>query len=488
MTNENNPNDPHPHPPGQQTLTGLNERIQELSQLVQLFMASHGLQPPSPTITNVVIRVIITLITAIFGSLVANQFDFNFPVAPLIIILAIFILFISLCQEFTEQLVHLFAGVFCGILLVIAVVWLAINMGWIGQLNREDVAEITTIVQANFANVAGEICPPLPELEWDSWQPINNENSDVLQKVTEPIYVPQRPIAATFSADQNFLAVVTRRSVCIYDLNAKTAYPQPFATDVTQATFSHDSRFLAVGNEDGTVGIWDVNHNQLHVRWTLKEAHQSEIKSLVFNSSGEWLVSASQDGSIYAWEVLRTEEQFLLHSHPAGVNALVFLDRNRLLLADQNGQVGLLQLEPRQNNGTVSFYDDNQEITVLEYQTGEGWLGTVKDEDAVILVWKNADSMWLDGDPDHTSSIRLRGHTNEVTSLTFAANSSLMASGGKDNDVYVWDVEDQTLLNKLEHNASIQAVAFSPNGRLLISVSSDDFVHLWGVPNLDLEE
>ena len=79
------------------------------------------------------------------------------------------------------------------------------------------------------------------------------------------------------------------------------------------------------------------------------------------------------------------------------------------------------------------------------------------------------------------STIRLKGHNSRVNSLAFSPMSLFLASGGSDQTVRLWDLnQSNTVPTVLKgHTAGIMCVAFSPDGRSLASGGSDTTVRLW---------
>jgi WD40 repeat protein len=64
------------------------------------------------------------------------------------------------------------------------------------------------------------------------------------------------------------------------------------------------------------------------------------------------------------------------------------------------------------------------------------------------------------------------GHTDEVRSVSFSPDGSLLASGSADYTIRLWRVSDGSLVATLTgHTGGILSVSFSPDGSLLASGS-----------------
>ena len=69
-----------------------------------------------------------------------------------------------------------------------------------------------------------------------------------------------------------------------------------------------------------------------------------------------------------------------------------------------------------------------------------------------------------------------------VMSVAFSRDGEMLASGGEDGTVKLWDVRTKQELSTLKgHAATVIEPAFCPDGRTLASVSYDGTVKLWDV-------
>ena len=85
----------------------------------------------------------------------------------------------------------------------------------------------------------------------------------------------------------------------------QTVISLPFPAGVERMTWSPDGRYLAIGGRIVDAHLWDFEaalaHGPLGQRRVLT-GHTADVRNLVFDPTGQWLASASSDGTSRIWE------------------------------------------------------------------------------------------------------------------------------------------------------------------------------------------
>jgi WD40 repeat protein/DNA-binding SARP family transcriptional activator len=313
-------------------------------------------------------------------------------------------------------------------------------------------------------------------------------------------------------------------TLCIWDVNRGQVRHtlKDHAVGMGVMAFHPSGMILASGGER-TIYLWDIESGRLLQSLS---GHDREIESLAFSSDGRLLVSGAHDGMICVWEVASGQCLRTLEGHSHIVRILLPHTGGRLLAS--GGADRLARLWDLQTGELLhTFIGHTHEVKSLSF-SGDGGMLASGGADNVVHIWDTQSGHALDSlkaQVDMVHSVRfdptgnllassgadglvwlwqlnpsvefpsangrrgqavkvLQGHGGDIRSVAFHPNGRLLASGGGDSLIQLWDVESGKSICSLRgHTDWVKSLAFSPDGRWLASGSADRTIRLWPMGN-----
>ncbi|PVV05364.1 hypothetical protein BB560_000118 [Smittium megazygosporum] len=183
---------------------------------------------------------------------------------------------------------------------------------------------------------------------------------------------------------------------------------------------------LAVALERN-VYLWDASSGD--VTTLCETANNSTVSSIKWSQDGAYLSIASSDGDVQIWDV-----------------------QSRIKVRSMIGR--------QDRAGTLSW---NNHILSSGGQDGSIWHHDVRISDHKIA--------------------QVFGHTGEVCGLTWRSDGGLLASGGNDNLVNIWDIRSNLpKFTKSNHTAAVKALDWCPWQLNVLATgggTSDKHIHFW---------
>jgi WD40 repeat protein len=268
-------------------------------------------------------------------------------------------------------------------------------------------------------------------------------------------------------------------NVDLHDINfadtdvAKSVFTEIFST-IHSLAFSPDGNYLACGDFDGDIRLWDAHTHQLQ---SILKGHTNWVQAVTYHPIRPLLASSSFDCTVKLWDLNTGECWRTLTEHTQGVYSVAF---------SPDGQI----LASGGDDYTIKLWDVNNGecLTSLQYEANpthdikslafspDGRIVASSSTDRTIQLWHIQDgsngSYWK----------TLAGHQNWIWSVVFSPDSKLLASGSDDRTVKLWDLATGECLHTfVGHNDEVRSVAFSHDGRMLISASKDRTIGLWDI-------
>jgi WD40 repeat protein len=310
-------------------------------------------------------------------------------------------------------------------------------------------------------------------------------------------------------------------------------------TRVQALAISPDGKWLASGDNDGLVVLWDLAAEQLN--GNRLSGHYTAVQSLMFSSDSRTLLSGDGFGEVIVWDVAHGP-QINLDDHVSTYNPSVFElddndqnqtmfptnlrfvsasafspDRRTIVLGTEeqaiarfdvvNGEItGKPNMSPEGLIYKLIFSPDGSLIASSEIQSGSVQIHHL-DDTTLTLPDVNASELAFSPDNRHLaigksvafgiiiydsmtgqklqeivpSDDTSSGYASNIQSLAYSPDGNTLAIGDSDGVVQLLNVVTGEFVGEpfTGHNSPVTIVAFSPDGSQLFSGSDDGTIITW---------
>jgi WD40 repeat protein len=232
---------------------------------------------------------------------------------------------------------------------------------------------------------------------------------------------------------------------------------------VASAAYGRDA-VLATASSDGMVKLWEARSGQL---LRTLEGHKSWVATVVYDPNREVLASASGDRTVKLWDARTSRILRTLRGHRECVLALAYAPDGMVLASGSQ-------------DGTVKLWDahSGRLVRTLDHGSGVSSLAYAPDG-AVLAVGTMAGTAELFDVRRGRLIATLGGHRGWVHSVAFMWDGAGIAVGSLGGTLNLWKVSSAHLIHTLQDHGSVEALACSPNGTMVVSGSRDGEIYVW---------
>lgn len=195
--------------------------------------------------------------------------------------------------------------------------------------------------------------------------------------------------------------------------------------------------------------------------------HEHIVKSIAFHGSGEWLVSASGDGTLRLWDVAEKREVNSFTGHEYSVNSVAFSPDG--LRVASGGADGTARLWSIRGAREIASFGHRTSVRAVAFTPDGRWLAAACD--AEVKVWDATRFRQI------TSFV---GHVKTVDALAISPDGSVLATGGADDTIHLWSLISKTgsaVFTRPGHAPT--ALVYLPHRNIVVSGGRDSAICLW---------
>jgi len=234
---------------------------------------------------------------------------------------------------------------------------------------------------------------------------------------------------------------------------------------VSGAVYTADGRRILTTGADGTMKLWDAAYRTL-VRTI--ELDDGPATALALN--GSRALTGHANGKVVLWDIDRAEKLITVQRNEANIWAVAFTgDPDRFAAASHDWKITLW--DARQSSAPLHVLEGHENaVQSLAYAPQQLLLAS-GGADKTVRLW-NLDTLTL--------KRAYRGPRDFVTSVRFSRSGKLLAAGALDGRIQIWSVMSSRRLRALSgHRGRVADLAFSASGDELASAGEDGTVRLW---------
>ncbi|MEM7066386.1 MAG: TIR domain-containing protein [Cyanobacteria bacterium P01_B01_bin.77] len=323
---------------------------------------------------------------------------------------------------------------------------------------------------------------------WDIDSPIRPlpHNSDVFD--------------VTFRPDGMVIASGGMQTVRLWRLDGTSKSEIEFAKNIKvwAVDYSPDEKMLAAGGSNGQIRLWKPDFDttmpiqvlEAHAFIEDAEVNDQGVLDLSFSHDGQWLASVGTDRTLKLWRVDGNQlYRYTTVEHSSDVTAVAFTADNRFVVTGTRAgsssiKRGLTLWEMPGNGDAQVKLVSNAEVdekhagSILAIATQPSGQGLIASggEDGKINLW-DASGQWIKS---------LDDHSDPVTQVSFSANGRFLASSSEDGTVRLWTSRGDLISVLERHKRAVSSVEFAPeNEEVLASSSADEDVLIWNLWDLE---
>jgi WD40 repeat protein/energy-coupling factor transporter ATP-binding protein EcfA2 len=239
---------------------------------------------------------------------------------------------------------------------------------------------------------------------------------------------------------------------------------------VNSAQFSCDGQWIVTASDDGTARVWNFATAQetLQIR-----GHAGAVNFAQFSCDNRFIVTAGADKTARVWDAKTGTQKFVLQGHTASVKRVRFSgDSQSIVTASDDGTarvwnaetgIELKKLTRTSNVNDAQFSSDGTSV--------------------IVAVSDNRGYLWWWNSVDANNVVEFAGAQGVVYGAAISSDKKFNATVSADRSVRIYRADDPLRVPRIlnGHTDIALSVQFSPDNRFLLTTSRDQTARVWDI-------
>jgi|GEM_PF-3556731 len=286
---------------------------------------------------------------------------------------------------------------------------------------------------------------------------------------------------------------------------------------VTSVDFHPTKSWLIMGGTDKVLTVFD--YVKKVKRNTISTKVGRGFLSILFDPSGERIISTTKENHITFWEPDSTHSDFRLMGVDKPIyNAKFSPTRRQIVVTGDMENILVFDLD----SATISRRIKRANVQAIDFHTTKDLFAAgsavASPTDKLVKVWRGGvrrpttfqghkgpvkavlfspDGKYLASggagkrlnifDTETGKPVHELKHPRGIKELCFSSDSKHLAVASRSHDIFIWDVEKGQILDTLSgHQGEIESVVYDSQGRFLVSASKDQTIRIWNAQTYTL--
>jgi len=294
----------------------------------------------------------------------------------------------------------------------------------------------------------------------------------------EPAFSWPGPLALQWLDEQTFVSNYIG-GIALWDVDKKCLRDSFFTEDqVFAITLLPSGKLLVIYTDRQDRKVYVVSmSDQLIAKFSRPEEPVELTWDVSFDSTVKYFAQGSFDGTIYVWNLEQPEQPILFKGHTDIIYTHAFsLDGKRLVSGAKDGTVRVWDVESIKEIARLPIDEPCTPIGIVYSPCGKIIAGSLKNE---IRFWCAEQFTKIGSIPQPL----VYGQTDPLAFSPcgrYLAGGTSRQGGGENLAIWIWDVSTCELIHVFTgHNSRLESLAYSPNGTMLASGGFDGTIMVW---------